>query len=554
MRRADVIDRLNTGDTGGAVTILRRLLDLHPEDADLLGLLGIALEDSSDPAGAEAALRSAVEQPAETAIRLRNLANLASLLFDSGQRKDAASLMQQAQLRWEEERAPEANELTCLARLAEVMQHLGLHDETAALLSPLPDLTAPDWPILRPLVSALAHNGETGQALRLMEAHQPGDAVAHEREALWAHLCWAEGRPRESADARRRYLASAPPVLLPARERQTLTVGVIEKPPSCQKLGMPWPRAYFTENYPSSMPRMLSDRYRMAAIFLHAGNDAVKQFNGWQPDVIINNFTNAEVLQTANNLAEARAFCDQFDAPLINPPDAAIHCTRQKNPLNLAGIDDLVLPSVRRFRCDLARLDDLVAEIEAGTPYPMIVRTVYEQETRNMTLVRRRTELEDAIRTLEKAQFYVIDYLGQGRDHGYFRRMRSLFIGEQPILIWVDYSPKWTVRSRRYIDLQTYRDHPDLLDKANAIIRNPREELGEKAISALEAVGQTIPLDIFGMDFDVDEDGKVVFFETNATMLMKVPVPEAFAYPPEATERLTVALDRLLHQFADRKG
>lgn len=552
MQRADVIDRLNTGDPGVAVTMLRRLLDVNPEDADLLGLLGLALEESGDVSGAEAALRRASELPSAIAIRLRNGANLAHLLFDAGRRTEAAALLQEGWL-WPHDRAPEPNECKAIAGLAEAMLKLGLHDEAAALLAPVSEVAALDWPLLKPLLTAMAQIGQTAEALKRLETHDTSDAPEHEREALRAHLLRANGKLAEAVRARKNYLKRVPPVILPPRDSQKLTVGLIDNPPSQANLLKPWPLAYFAINYPAQMAHLLSDRYRMAAIFCGAGDDAVMRFKSWRPDVVINNVTNAEMLMTGENLAEVESFIARITPRAINPPSAAINCTRQKNPANLAGIDGLILPSIRRFLCDLKRLNDLVDRIEAETAYPMIVRTVYDQESQNMILVHCRADLVNAIGKLNRAQIYIVSYLGRPRDRGFYRRLRSFFVGGQPIILWADYASTWIVRSRRYIDLQTYRDHPDLFEKANAIISNPRAELGERAMSALEAVGRTIPLDIFGMDFDVDEEGNVVFFETNATMGMKVPVPEAFAYPPEAIERLTAALDGLLLRVAERR-
>jgi len=552
MQRAEILDKLNAGDPGGAVTMLRRLMDVNPEDADLLGLLGLALEESGDVSGAEAALRRASALPSATAIRLRNGANLAHLLFDAGRRAEAAALLREGWL-WPHDRAPEPNERKAIASLAQAMLNLGLHDETVALLAPVSEVAALHWPLLGPLASALAHTGMTAKALTLLATHQPDDAVPHERAALRAYLLHETGEVAEAVQERDAYVASVPPVIIPAQVGQRLVVGVIDKPPSNAKLLSPWPQAYFTDNYPPQLVHQFSHRYRMAAVFCGAGEEAVDQFNAWQPDVIINNVTNAEYLLTGDNRTQVRDFATRLGAPVINPCEAAATCTRQKNPDTLAGIDGLILPSVRRFRSDLSRFDELIGKIEDGTAYPMIVRTVYDQESQNMTLVRSRAELAAAIRNLNRAQFYVIEFLGQPRECGYFRRMRAAFVDGKPILIRADYAPEWIVRSRFIIDLKVYHDHPDLLEKADAIVLNPQAELGDKAMAALEAVGHRIPLDIFGMDFDVDDEGNVIFFEANATMGMMTPAPDPFPYPPEATGRLIEAIDRLLHEVAARE-
>ncbi len=549
MNRNDVLDKLTAGEPGTAIALLQRLLRDHPDDPDLLGLLGVALDDTGDAAGARDALERALAQECDVAIRLRNGANLAWLLLDTGKREDAAALLKRG-WRWEEPRKPDENERMAMAALAEVMLKLALHAEAIDLLSPLPDLGTSGWQLLKPLVLALAHTGMEAQALQILDSHQPCDAVPHECAAIRAFLLHAIGKTVEAVRERNAYLASVPPVLLPRRDSQRFLIGVIENPPSSRRLLAPWPRAYFSHNYPSQPGRLFPDRYGLAGIFCGAGDEAVEQFAAWQPDVVINNVTHAEHLWTGDNLRHAQDFVNRVAPRAINPPKAAASCTRQMMPHTLADIEGLIAPSVRRFRCDLAQLDNLIEAIEGSTAYPMIVRTIYEQESRNMTLAHSRAELEAAIRSLNRTQFYVIEYLGQPREYGFFRRVRAAFVAGVPVIIRADYAREWIVRSRHYIDRQIYHDHPDLLAKANAIILNPREELGDRALAALQAAGQRIPLDIFGMDFDVDDAGNVICFEANATMGLMKPAPEPFPYPPQANHRLLTALDQLLQEVA----
>jgi tetratricopeptide (TPR) repeat protein len=553
MDRSDVLNSLKAGDQQTAITLIERLLAKHPDDGDLLGLLGIALEETGDLAGAEDALSRALALPGEREVRLRNASNLASLLVDSGRRDDAAALLRRV-WRWPVDCAPDDNELTCLATLAGLMERLELDDETVALLSPLPGVCALGWPLLRALVKAQAKIGQLEEACRLLEAEPPPDLVEHERQALRAHVYAATGRWQEAAEARQTYLKAVPPVIIPARSSHRLSVGVIEPPPAYRRLIKPWPFAYFTNNYPEQLAQFLSDRYRMAGIFFGAGPEAIDQFKSWRVDVVINNVVNAEYLQTGDNLAGARAFAGELAAPLVNPPEAAVQCTRQKNPANLSGIDGLIVPSVRRFRRDPSRLGELIEAIEDGTPYPMIVRTPYEQESRNMRLARTRAELEHSVRELPSTQFYVIEYLGAPRERGCFRRMRCAFVGGQPIIIRADYDRQWIVRSRFIISTQIYSDYPDLLERADRIISRSHEELGAHSMAALEAVGRAIPLDVFGMDFDVDDAGNVICFEANASMGLLTPAPDEVPYPPESRQALIEALDAELTKFANPAG
>ena len=265
---------------------------------------------------------------------------------------------------------------------------------------------------------------------------------------------------------------------------------------------------------------------------------------------MINNVINSEELRSADNLEGVKGFMDLLEAPVINPPEQAARCTRQMNAAYLADISGLTVPKVHRFQNDRSHLGNLLAEIEESTRYPLIIRSTTEQEARNMTRVDGRAKLETALRALPEGQFYCIEYIGEPRRDTHFRRIRAAFIDGTPLIVRADYAEDWIVRSRNKIPLELYRGRPDLLAEANAIIEAPERELGRNAMQALEAVGQKIPLDIFGMDFDVTDDGQAIFFEANASMNFFSNAPKEFPYPPQAEEMLSEALQAALDKRA----
>jgi hypothetical protein len=70
-------------------------------------------------------------------------------------------------------------------------------------------------------------------------------------------------------------------------------------------------------------------------------------------------------------------------------------------------------------------------------------------------------------------------------------------------------------------------------------------------MAALDAIGRAIPLDIFCLDFDVDESGRVVFFEANPSANMFSNAPAEIDYPASADARLQELIERLLHARAE---
>jgi hypothetical protein len=99
-----------------------------------------------------------------------------------------------------------------------------------------------------------------------------------------------------------------------------------------------------------------------------------------------------------------------------------------------------------------------------------------------------------------------------------------------------------------YRDL--YSRHPELLGDANDIVMNPLKRLGKSAMDCLVEIGRIIPLDIFGIDFDVNDEGLLVFFEANATMNLLSTAPPDMDYPESAEREFMGGVQKLL----DRMG
>jgi hypothetical protein len=72
-------------------------------------------------------------------------------------------------------------------------------------------------------------------------------------------------------------------------------------------------------------------------------------------------------------------------------------------------------------------------------------------------------------------------------------------------------------------------------------------------MTALDAIGRAMRMDIFGMDFDVDDEGRVVVFEANGSMNYFASAPKEFPYPPEAEAAFIKALESLLDRRAGHR-
>ena len=78
--------------------------------------------------------------------------------------------------------------------------------------------------------------------------------------------------------------------------------------------------------------------------------------------------------------------------------------------------------------------------------------------------------------------------------------------------------------------------------------------LGNKAMRALKAIQEALGLDYAGIDFGLSDDGDVLLFEANATMVIARPNNNAhWAYRHGAIDRVLEAVTAMILRKADER-
>jgi tetratricopeptide (TPR) repeat protein len=549
--RHDVLARLNAGDPAGAAGIAREILTGNSQNGDVQGLLALALEDAGDKEGALDALRHAVALPAAPSIALRNTTNLAAMLVGAGLKEEAAGLLRTA-WPWLPEVEIGGNEHQCITLLADIMKGLDLKEELVAFLRPIVARVPHQWGVVRRTVVALSGVGRYEEALGLIETSARPPSDEPDRQALLTYLYWRTGRRKKADAAADAYAVHAPPYATPRKSEQWFTVGVLNPLPGGATLLAGDRERHFNSNFPVQLVDKLAARYRFASILLGAGPAVVAQFREHRPNVLLNNAVNAEALRDGRTLAAAQALVEATGLPAINAPERAALCTRQMNFERFAGAPDMIVPRLKRFNVLPGRTDEMVRLAEEAFTYPLLVRTVADHDAQNLVLVADRSALRESLTGLKEPQAYLIQYVGATRLKGCHRRLRAAFVEGVPVLMRADYGRHWIVRGRKWAEHRDlYRSHPDLLADADDIVARPEARLGAVAMAALDAIGRTVPLDIFCLDFDVDESGRLVLFEANACANLFSNAPAEIDYPPSADALLLELIERLLHARAE---
>lgn len=549
---AKIVAAIRGGDSTSAQAEIERMLAADPHDSDLLGLKALALAVRGLTDDAAAAARLAVVHARSPAQRLKHAVNLAGLLGRNGRLQELATL---PDLELPDLAALNGTDFDAasIENLCTALMVAGKHDFVAGYLEPILDRREAPWELEHLWLQAANLAGRSDSIIA--RYHAPGYRWRDRPEAM-AAACAAANLKGQFEDVERllpAYLASAPYYKGPRMSSQVLSVVVINPSPPPRLLGAPRAAQHFAGNFPSQLGQYCGERYRLFSVFSGSPTTSAAALTGSsEPALTLNNCVNGEDLKRGQ-IAKAEAHEQALGLAVVNPAAKAIHCTRVETAELVRGIPNLVVPKAMRFRLEAHLVDVLRLRISEMFAFPMILRSVGEQEGANLHLATNRTELAAAINdllALGSRDFYVIEYAGVEHEGGFHRRIRAAFVEGVPTVIRADYDDQWMVRGRKFDRiLDHYRRDRALFDKANAIVE--QQAIGDAAWQTLMEVGQRIPLDVFGMDFDIDDEGRVVFFESNATMLLLSNAPPDLDYPMSAQAAFLKRLDAL---FMKRAG
>ena len=304
-------------------------------------------------------------------------------------------------------------------------------------------------------------------------------------------------------------------------------------------------------NFPGQLARRFQEDFHFTFAFEGnvAGRSARNQIP--QPDFVINNSANGEFILSEGNLLELIELVDSFGVPVVNHPNKVVQSTRDVSAKLLDEIPGVLVPKTMRFSSVGKSWEELVHEIEGQYDYPLITRTLAAQRGIGMTKADSRDALLAVLASGLPEEFFVTEFVDSRGGNEFYRKIRAAVVKDEIVIVRVDYDTHWNIHGRKSLKrVPFYLENLYLLDEEKRICLNPEAGLGRSAIQSLRAIRERLPLDVFGIDFDVDADGRVVFYEANATMNLFSTAQKEVPNPKEAEDRLKLAFQRYLTSLA----
>lgn len=270
--------------------------------------------------------------------------------------------------------------------------------------------------------------------------------------------------------------------------------------------------AYRSGNFPSQL-EMEGARVDHFAVDLTRTDQG---FGDAQADIVLNNLVNGNVLQKEMAFDAARRACAAFDAPVVNPPEAAVKTTRQNTYDLLKDSDLYIFPSIMTFRAigtDRRQSSDrIIAEVGA----PVILRPASSQVGGGAVLCRTEDEIRARVAGWAYGSLCAIRFYDCRDEGGNAVQYRICVLDGRFYPNRRNVAPTWHSHGGDREAMGWYEN--GFAAAEERFLDDPASVLGGAPETVLRPFLERLELDIFGVDFGVDQDGRVIIFETNASM------------------------------------
>jgi hypothetical protein len=234
--------------------------------------------------------------------------------------------------------------------------------------------------------------------------------------------------------------------------------------------------------------------------------------------LIFNTIGDADICRDA--LQATTALLNRTTAPVINRPATVLETGRLPNAERFGRVPGVVAPRMVRLpRLLLAGPEGAAAVARHGLAFPLLLRRPGFHTGQHFVLVDSAEALSPAAAGLPGDDVIAIQYLDARSPDGKARKYRVMFIGGRLYPWHLAISNEWKVH---YFTAEMSGDAAHQAEEA-AFLQDMPRVLGRKAMRALEHISATLGLDYGGIDFGLAPNGDVLFFEANATMVMRPP-------------------------------
>lgn len=233
-----------------------------------------------------------------------------------------------------------------------------------------------------------------------------------------------------------------------------------------------------------------------------------------QHHLVFNTVGDADLCRTA--LEQAEKILAFTTKPVINKPSAVKVTGRIDNAVRLRGIPGVITPKTDTIRRENLTYDFLS---NIGFKFPFLIRKPGFHTGKYFFKIENEKDLNETINDLPGKELLVIEYLESANADGYMRKYRVMFIDGEIYPLHAAISRVWKV----HYFTADMTNNPKNREEDAKFLEDMSDTIGSIAMEALKQLQQHLGLDYAGIDFGLNDNGEVLLFEANATMVVNPP-------------------------------
>jgi len=260
-------------------------------------------------------------------------------------------------------------------------------------------------------------------------------------------------------------------------------------------------------------------------------------------DVVVNMVADAD--NGEDILPVIQGLVDRLGRPTVNPPGVVLGTDRETMAKRLAGLPLCRIPRTTRLAGST-----LLAAAENGCldgfSLPLLVRLAGNHGGDDFEKLDTREAILAFVARRPEANYYLAEYVDYRSADGLFRKYRWISVDGAIHPYHLAIHDDWKVHHFR----TDMANQAALRQEELAFLQEPSGVFDEAHQAALRSVAGATGLNYCGIDCSLDQEGRIVVFETNAAMLVHDEKDPLFTYKNPYIGRIKSAFDAMLGRLA----
>ena len=286
--------------------------------------------------------------------------------------------------------------------------------------------------------------------------------------------------------------------------------------------------------------RTMYDSHFLALL---SGEEYDTDFLRTKADVVINMISDAD--NGKDVLPFAQDIADRIGRPTVNHPRKIIGTDRETIAALLSKIELCRIPKTVRLSAEELAGTDWHKSIE-GFSMPLLIRCAGTHGGDDFEKIDDLGAIALFVSSHPDANFYISEFADYRSADGYYRKYRLISLNDEILPYHLAIHNHWLVHHFR----TDMANQEWMRKEEEAFLKDPHLVFSKEHFSAMKEIAKAIGLDYCGIDCGLDQDGKIVVFEANATMRVHDEKVPTFTYKNPYIAKIKEAFDAMLVRLA----